>query len=352
MRNDLAIGVDTITDTELESLFKQVDVDGGGEVDAEECAPNPPSRQHKLALTKRCLGDCRFVAWLFEEVPKSKTRSKRAAAIARLKQKFKEASASACEDIGWDLVFEKYDDDGSGELEFGEFTTAVRLECGLSEAAVSSSDIEELFGVIDADGSGAIDAGELKLLLGADLDAPSMSFGAFYSSMFELASLWSEEESEEQYCLFLGGLFDWISLPTNGHELGEPGLETLSVFDGDNVIFPGGPRVANFKLKRLEDIGSMVGPGGNLLIDGFRSALGEAPGVGGGGPPPPERKSGEETGFGQGKPKKRPPSREKKGGFDREAIIRTVYALGSNAFMDSQELPHGVRDGLAATENW
>ena len=38
VRNDLAIGVDTITDTELESLFKQVDVDGGGEVDAEECA--------------------------------------------------------------------------------------------------------------------------------------------------------------------------------------------------------------------------------------------------------------------------------------------------------------------------
>ena len=52
-------------------------------------------------------------------------------------------------------------------------------------------------------------------------------------------------------------------------------------------------------MDRLEDIGSMVGPGGTLLIDGFRSALGEDPGVGGGGPPPPERKSGEETGFGQ-----------------------------------------------------
>ena len=36
--NDLAIGVATITDTALESLFKQVDVAGGGEVDAEECA--------------------------------------------------------------------------------------------------------------------------------------------------------------------------------------------------------------------------------------------------------------------------------------------------------------------------
>ena len=167
VRKDLAIGDDIITDAELESLFKQVDVDGGGEVDAEE-----------------------FVQWLFEE-PAKKERSKRAAAIARLKTKFKEASASACEDIGWDLVFEKFDDDGSGELEISEFTKAVRIECGLSETAVPFRDIAELFGVIDADGSGAIDAEELKLLLSADLDAPSMTFGAFYSSMFELASLWS-----------------------------------------------------------------------------------------------------------------------------------------------------------------
>jgi hypothetical protein len=33
--------------------------------------------------------------------------------VNRLKRKFKGASASMCEDIGWDLVFQKYDDDGS-----------------------------------------------------------------------------------------------------------------------------------------------------------------------------------------------------------------------------------------------
>ena len=32
-------------------------------------------------------------------------------------------------------------------------------------------------------GSGAIDAAELKLLLGADLGTPSLAFGAFFSSM-------------------------------------------------------------------------------------------------------------------------------------------------------------------------
>ena len=248
VRKDLAIGDDIITDAELESLFKQVDVDGGGEVDAEE-----------------------FVQWLFEE-PAKKERSKRAAAIARLKTKFKEASASACEDIGWDLVFEKFDDDGSGELEISEFTKAVRIECGLSESAVPFRDIQELFGVIDADGSGAIDAEELKLLLSADLDAPSMTFGAFYSSMFELASLWSARQSEEQFCVFLKGLFDWISMPCNGHQLGEPGLDTLAIFDERKLLFLDGPPVANFKLKRLEDLGSMVGPDGSLMIDGFQTS--------------------------------------------------------------------------------
>ena len=42
VRKDLAIGDDIITAAELESLFKQVDVDGGGEVDAEECARPQP----------------------------------------------------------------------------------------------------------------------------------------------------------------------------------------------------------------------------------------------------------------------------------------------------------------------
>ena len=40
--------------------------------------------------------------------------------------------------IGWELIFEKYDDDQSGELELDEFTRAVREECQLTEEAVST----------------------------------------------------------------------------------------------------------------------------------------------------------------------------------------------------------------------
>ena len=47
-------------------------------------------------------------------------------AVADVKQRFKKASAAACEDIGWDFIFDVYDDDGSGELEIDEFTDAVR----------------------------------------------------------------------------------------------------------------------------------------------------------------------------------------------------------------------------------
>jgi Ca2+-binding EF-hand superfamily protein len=177
VRSDLGIDVTIMTDDELEALFRQVDVDGGGEVDAKE-----------------------FVQWLFhaEEEQKARVSSRKkrikahrataatekASAVTRLKRRFKEASSSMTEDIGWDLVFEKYDDDGSGELEIGEFAVAVRQECGLTENAVSNEEISELFGVIDADQSGAIDSKELKVLLTADLNTPTMTFLAFHSSMY------------------------------------------------------------------------------------------------------------------------------------------------------------------------
>ena len=68
-------------------------------------------------------------------------------------------------------------DDGSGELELDEFTRAVREECQLNKQAVPDNEIAELFGVIDADQSGAIDAEELGDLLKADCDPGAMTFG-------------------------------------------------------------------------------------------------------------------------------------------------------------------------------
>jgi hypothetical protein len=57
-------------------------------------------------------------------------------ALEKVKQRFKEASRDAVEGLGWQKIFEQYDDDQSGELEFDEFCFAVRQECGLSPDAV------------------------------------------------------------------------------------------------------------------------------------------------------------------------------------------------------------------------
>ena len=110
-------------------------------------------------------------------------------------------------------------DDGSGELELDEFTRAVREECQLNRQAVPDNEIAELFGVIDADQSGAIDAEELGDLLKADCDPGAMTFGPFYSSIFELASVWVTKEHEPAYVRFLDGLFGAITEAINGHEM-------------------------------------------------------------------------------------------------------------------------------------
>ena len=88
-----------------------------------------------------------------------------------------------------------------------------------NDEQLEDEEIEELFGVIDADQSGAIDSDELGDLLSADLGAGSMTFGPFYSSIFELASVWMPVERESSYVRFLEGLFDAITDAVNGHEL-------------------------------------------------------------------------------------------------------------------------------------
>ena len=44
----------------------------------------------------------------------------------------------------------------------------------------------ELFGVIDVDQSGAIDAAELQELLSSDLAIHSMTFEPFYAALYQL----------------------------------------------------------------------------------------------------------------------------------------------------------------------
>jgi Ca2+-binding EF-hand superfamily protein len=239
IRADLAITPELLSNEEVSQLFAAVDTDGGGQIDITE-----------------------FMDWLFGA---SLTAGRSEKSITRVKTRFRQASAAICEEIGWKCIFDKYDADGSGELELDEFTTAVREECDLPSTVVSDDEVSEIFGVIDADQSGSIDSKELRALLKADLGATALTFGAFYGSILELVSVWADEQTPQQFVIFLSELFESITLPINGHST-EEDLQSVPIFDD---AFK--QEIPNFKLRALDDVQSLVRDG-LLCILGFKAA--------------------------------------------------------------------------------
>ena len=102
--------------------------------------------------------------------------------MTEVKEQFKEAASKQTTTLGWKFIFDKYDDDGSGELDIDEFRQCVRHECKLTQEECSDDDVVELFCIVDADESGAIDATELRTFLTTDLEAASMTFAPFMAS--------------------------------------------------------------------------------------------------------------------------------------------------------------------------
>eukprot|EP01043_Picozoa_sp_COSAG02_P010326 COSAG02_NODE_361_length_23829_cov_82.704509_4_plen_1094_part_00 len=249
VRSDLAIDEATLSTKELKRLFRAVDVDGSGEVDAEE-----------------------FTTWLFNS-DRSEAKN-----LRLVKNKFRAASERTASDLGWQVIFDRYDDDNSGELDVQEFTNAVRTECELDEEAVSDDEIKELFGVIDTDQGGGIDAGELMELLEADLDQAAITFGGFYSSIFELAEIWAYDEDaedlaviEHNFVAFLRAVFKATAVPRDHvMHFSEAELETLDVFEDAAKTQP------NFELRTLESVGTLVQADGKIDLRGDESA-GHAP---------------------------------------------------------------------------
>jgi Ca2+-binding EF-hand superfamily protein len=248
VRTDLAIDADTLSDGELAKLFKAVDCDSSGSVDVTE-----------------------LMEWLFG--PKDQKARETSRGIAQVKRRFKKAAAGseACEKIGWGHIFTKHDKDGSGELEMDEFMQAVRTECGLSRSLISDAHFQEMFDVIDSDGSRSIDSEELRELLNADLGGTELNWSAFYSSMLELTTVWSRNATPDQFVLFLQSLFATVVEPVRGHT---ENLDTLPIFADAARTIP------NFGLKAVEDVSSLVAESSDgelrLQIEGFESdTLGE-----------------------------------------------------------------------------
>ena len=182
--NGLEVGAEVLSDADLKQMFRSIDVDGSGEVDAAE-----------------------FSNWLLNDTPDD-------IRWRPMKRRFEDTAGQLLGKIGWSKLFARYDTDGSGELDFGEFEQAVRTDCGLNEDVVPKADLQKMFDAVDADGSGEMDVDEFREFIERNALAQDMSFEIFYEAMFQLAGLWVVREDAQQYSLFFGHLrgriSDWV----------------------------------------------------------------------------------------------------------------------------------------------
>ena len=86
-------------------------------------------------------------------------RSRRKNKMASLKHTL-QAAAYGGSAGSWNNIFEHYDTDGSGELDFDEFRKAVRRHGRMSVRSVPDGDLREVFAIVDKDSSGTISGEE------------------------------------------------------------------------------------------------------------------------------------------------------------------------------------------------
>ena len=184
IRDDLKVAEAVLTDGDLQQMFRSIDVDGSGEVDATE-----------------------FANWLLHDKPDD-------IQWRPVKRKFEDSGGAAVQKVGWGKLFARYDTDGSGELDFGEFAKAVRADCGINEDVVSDEDLKTMFDAVDVDGSGEINVDEFRQFIESNALAQDMAFEIFYEAMFQLAELWVAKEDAAQYTSFFeqlrGRIADYV----------------------------------------------------------------------------------------------------------------------------------------------
>ena len=184
IRDDLKVEDTVLSNGDLQQMFRSIDVDGSGEVDATE-----------------------FAEWLLHDTPDD-------IRWRPMKRKFEDSAGAAVQKVGWGKLFARYDTDGSGELDFSEFASAVRKDCDINEDVVSDEDLKTMFDAVDDDGSGEMDADEFRQFIESNALAQDMAFEIFYEAMFQLAELWVVKEDAAQYTSFFAQLreriADWV----------------------------------------------------------------------------------------------------------------------------------------------
>ena len=113
--------------------------------------------------------------------------------------------------MGWHLIFESFGDGAASELSVPSFIKVSREVLNLPAAVLSDPELRELHGVVDTDENVLVDAGELIEFLTMELEEHRLNFEAFYSSIFELATVWAESMTEQGYTLFLEHIFNSVA---------------------------------------------------------------------------------------------------------------------------------------------
>lgn len=95
--------------------------------------------------------------------------SRRKNKMGALKYKM-QAAAYGGDPQSWVDIFQHYDSDGSGELDFEEFRKAIRRHGRMSIRSVTDDELKEVFAVVDTDCGGTVSAEEFQCFV----DDPNM----------------------------------------------------------------------------------------------------------------------------------------------------------------------------------
>lgn len=82
-------------------------------------------------------------------------------ALEKLRAKLKSAAYTGAEGVSFDVIFGRFDRDGSGELDVEEVRLAVRRSLKIPKEVITDEDIVSLCRMLDADNSGAVAIHEL-----------------------------------------------------------------------------------------------------------------------------------------------------------------------------------------------
>jgi hypothetical protein len=138
---------------------------------------------------------------------------------------FRQNAESLVETNGWGLLFQLYDADGSGVLDFEEFIGASRTDLNISADDVSDSDIKRIFESVDLDGGGEISVEEFVEWLSKNMsNTPRPGFEELVARFISAAkskvlalgwkAMWSKYDADQSDELDNEGEFNQTVLHT------------------------------------------------------------------------------------------------------------------------------------------